>query len=216
MALRDHKVDTGSDYTGKDVESLPDAPTITAAQLKARFDSLVKKVVVPKYNALIDELGEPAHTVNGAPAGRLAALDGSGDLTDSGVDADGVEPKRRMCFISANPSQLWFRVLKVTLPQSINAARAVRVQGFSGTPNSNGRGHWEVLLSMTYLGNAYRKKCTITFVDKGITPENFDFRETEQGVYALWFKPLASTMYYLFVTEEGDMNGLTVETFDND
>lgn len=55
MALDTHKI-RSSDYEGKDVAALPVRPTISAAELQAAFDRLVKEVVVPKFNALIEEL----------------------------------------------------------------------------------------------------------------------------------------------------------------
>ena len=55
MALDTHKIKS-SDYEGKDIAALPVRPTISAAELQAAFDRLVKEVVVPKFNALIEEL----------------------------------------------------------------------------------------------------------------------------------------------------------------
>lgn len=55
MALETHKI-SESDYAGKDIAALPVRPTVSAAELQAAFDRLVKEVVVPKFNALIAEL----------------------------------------------------------------------------------------------------------------------------------------------------------------
>lgn len=58
MGLIDKKIIEG-DYTGKDISELPDKPSqsgISAATLKARFDSLTKNLTVVNFNALIDEL----------------------------------------------------------------------------------------------------------------------------------------------------------------
>ena len=55
MALNTHKIQA-SDYEGKDIASLPVRPTVSASELQAAFDKLVKEVVVPKFNALIEEL----------------------------------------------------------------------------------------------------------------------------------------------------------------
>ena len=55
MALDTHKIKS-SDYEGKDIAALPVRPTISAAELQAAFDRLVKEVVVPRFNALIEEL----------------------------------------------------------------------------------------------------------------------------------------------------------------
>lgn len=58
MAITDKKISTT--YAGKDISSLSDKPNqdgITGSQLKARFDQLPKEII-PKYNALIDELND--------------------------------------------------------------------------------------------------------------------------------------------------------------
>lgn len=58
MAISNYKIAVG-DYANKDVASLPNVPGesgYTPEQVKARFDSLVKNVVAPKYNNLIDAL----------------------------------------------------------------------------------------------------------------------------------------------------------------
>jgi hypothetical protein len=46
----------GGDYTGLDVASLEDQPSLSANELKDRFDALVKRLVVPRFNALLDAL----------------------------------------------------------------------------------------------------------------------------------------------------------------
>jgi hypothetical protein len=55
MSLTDYKIEPG-DYIGQDVMGLPDQVVGDAAALKARFDALVKQVVAPKINGLIDAL----------------------------------------------------------------------------------------------------------------------------------------------------------------
>ena len=45
-----------SDYTGHDIESLPDVVSGQAATLKARFDSLVKDVVAARFNSFLSGL----------------------------------------------------------------------------------------------------------------------------------------------------------------
>lgn len=79
MALDTHKIKS-SDYEGKDIAALPVRPTISAAELQAAFDRLVKEVVVPKFNALIEELagslganaiGKTIAGMNGQSAGAL-------------------------------------------------------------------------------------------------------------------------------------------------
>ena len=87
MALDDYKI-AESDYSGRDVSGLADRPALSAAALKARFDSLVKNVVAVKYNGLIEALktlaGGLASRVSGAAAGNFAAFASGGDIADSG------------------------------------------------------------------------------------------------------------------------------------
>lgn len=67
MALDSLKFTEG-EFVGKDISSLPDAPSasgITAAELKARFDQIPKMMIaLGKYNDLIDAL-----TASGAIGG---------------------------------------------------------------------------------------------------------------------------------------------------
>lgn len=53
--LTDYKL-TEADFTGNDIEGLDDDPLLTPTELKERFDSAAKDVIMPKYNDLIDEL----------------------------------------------------------------------------------------------------------------------------------------------------------------
>lgn len=53
MTLNDLKI-TAADYVNLDIASLPDTVSGQAASIKARFDSLVKNLIVPRLNALID------------------------------------------------------------------------------------------------------------------------------------------------------------------
>ncbi len=53
MTIQTYKV-RDADYSDKDVASLPVKPQMSAADLQASFDKLVKLVVAPKLNALID------------------------------------------------------------------------------------------------------------------------------------------------------------------
>lgn len=69
MAISDYKI-RSEEFSGKDIVGLPDKPSeagITAATLKERFDAGTKKVVVPKYNNLIEEL------VGSGGAGNIGA-----------------------------------------------------------------------------------------------------------------------------------------------
>lgn len=58
MGLTEHKINN-SDFNSKDISSLSDRPNadgMSATALKERFDAGAKKIVTPKFNALIDEL----------------------------------------------------------------------------------------------------------------------------------------------------------------
>lgn len=69
-----------TDYQNKDVASLPVKPQMSAADLQASFDKLVKLVVAPKLNALIDALAsstganEIGKTVSGMEGTTVGAL----------------------------------------------------------------------------------------------------------------------------------------------
>ena len=85
MAISNYKIAVG-DYANKDVASLPNVPGesgYTPEQVKARFDSLVKNVVAPKYNNLIDAL-----TASGG-ASEIGAVneDVGGDNVQEVLDA---------------------------------------------------------------------------------------------------------------------------------
>ena len=74
MALSDHIIKE-ADFSAKDIVSLSDRPNadgMSANALKERFDAGAKKVLMPKVNALIDELlGQ-----NGASGIGLKPIDG--------------------------------------------------------------------------------------------------------------------------------------------
>ena len=93
MAFDDYKI-TESDYTGKDVASLPDDPVasgISIANFKAWFDKLVKLVVTPKFNAFLDRitdtLQDDATTVpTGAAVVAQLSESGLGDMLKATYD----------------------------------------------------------------------------------------------------------------------------------
>lgn len=69
-----------SDYPGNDIASLPVKPQMSAAELQASFDRLVKQVMAPKLNALIealtattgaDEIGKTISGMTGTTVGEL-------------------------------------------------------------------------------------------------------------------------------------------------
>lgn len=69
-----------TDYPGNDIASLPVKPQMSAAELQASFDRLVKRVIAPKLNALIealtaatggDEIGKTVSGMTGTTVGAL-------------------------------------------------------------------------------------------------------------------------------------------------
>ena len=216
MSLTDYKVDTSADYVGKDISGLDDVPLLSSKQLKERFDSLVKKVVVPKYNGLIDELGEPAHRVGAGGSGNLAALDENGDLCDSGVAMDRVETRRMYGRISGVSSRLKYRIASFHIPAYVATGRNFRIEGYSGVPELGGRGHWIIEVTVTNLGNAYRKTCRLLLADGDITTEQFDMRELDDGEFSLWFTPEPDTDYELFLRDDSDTLSGWAELFTDD
>lgn len=92
MSISNFKV-RDTDYPNKDVASLPVKPQMSAADLQASFDKLVKLVVAPKLNALIDALtastgaDEIGKTVSGMTGANVGAL--LEELYAGKADADG-------------------------------------------------------------------------------------------------------------------------------
>ena len=69
------------DFNGKGAASLPDQPTISASELKDKFDEDAKKVVAPAVNRLISEL----QATSGAASVGAATPDGFTGNTVQGV-----------------------------------------------------------------------------------------------------------------------------------
>ncbi|MBR6772340.1 MAG: hypothetical protein IKM29_02990 [Clostridia bacterium] len=216
MSLTDHKIDERTDYVGRDIEGLEDRPLLSAKQLKARFDCLVKDLVVPKHNALIDELGSPAHTVANGKAGNVPCLDESGDIRDSGVSHAEIEKKRGYAYISGQDSQQWYRIAVFKVPFSVADGRCIRIDGYSGSPAGGESGHWSVIATVTGQGGSERRVCRLILADNGITADNFDFRQTGDGEFALWFKPGTGTDYAIFSQINGEAENLEHSLLSND
>ena len=70
MALEDYKI---TSYDGKDVASAPNELTGSAQENKAIFDRLVKEIVVPKHNGLVDKLAEQQGSAKGSYVGNGSA-----------------------------------------------------------------------------------------------------------------------------------------------
>ena len=49
---------TGADLSGKGVIGLPDTPELSAAEMQQKFEETARSVIIPKFNSLIDALGE--------------------------------------------------------------------------------------------------------------------------------------------------------------
>ena len=216
MSLKDHKVDVSADYMGRDISSLEDRPNISSEQLKARFDSLVKDVVVPKYNALIDEMGEPAHRVKSGIRGNILCFDDNGDISDGGISVGEIEPGRVRGSIVGRGASLWYRVAAFHIPASVATGRNISFEGYSSVPTLFGRGHWKLTVALTNLGDQYRQACRLELADKGISSDSFSFRKLDRGEYVLWFKAEADTDYSIFARPEGDIGEGWFELFDND
>lgn len=68
MTITNRKI-LESDYTGRDITGLSNQPNdngMTAAELKAQFDKLIKEVVSVKFNLLIDDLASVIANSSGA------------------------------------------------------------------------------------------------------------------------------------------------------
>lgn len=216
MSLTDHKIDGKTDYVGRDIEGLEDRPLLSPKQLKARFDSLVKDLVVPKYNGLIDELGSPAHRVTDVKEGNLPCFDENGDIKDSGVSYAEIEAKREYAYISGQSAEQWYRIAVFRVPFAVAGGRNIRIDGFSGSPDGVGGGHWSLIVTVTHQGNSQGKICRLLLADNGICADNFDFRQTGDGEFALWFKPSANTDYAMFAQINGERDDLELSLFSND
>ena len=105
-----------SDFNGKGARSLPDQPTISAEDLKKKFDEDARDVVAPKVNNLITELEATSSAASlgaVAPTGRTgntvqallndisSAVDSKSIVTLSNVSTSGV----RIATISINGAQ---------------------------------------------------------------------------------------------------------------
>ncbi|MBQ1222972.1 MAG: hypothetical protein IIX84_01670 [Oscillospiraceae bacterium] len=216
MSLTDHKIDGKTDYVGRDIEGLEDRPLLSPKQLKARFDSLVKDLVVPKFNGLIDELGTPAHTVSDGKVGNIPCFDENGDMRDSGVSHSEIERKRGYAYISGQSNEQWYRIAVFRVPFAVSGGRNIRIDGYSGCPDAAGSGHWSIIATVSYQGNAERKTCRLVLADNGIKADNFDFRQTNDGEFGLWFKPCPNSDYAMFSQVNGERENLELSLFSND
>lgn len=115
----DENVTTGGDYTGRDISSLDDQPNLTATEMKARFDSLVKQLMAPRFNALLNKLSEEPEIHIGM---FRAIVDASAEFTDFDVpwatqgmpiivtatdSAPKVIPKSAVCDVNGTVRVFW-------------------------------------------------------------------------------------------------------------
>lgn len=183
MALDDYKI-VDADYTGKDVSGLADKPTLTAAQLKARFDSLVKNVVAVRYNACIDALktliAGLASKVTGATNGNFAGLDADGNLTDSGKNAGDFEPLSivRHTVYKNSLGEEWFKILSFP----ISERATVKISCYSSHASILQRGHWEMIINRDLDGNI---RADLIYSTNVVTSK-FSVR-SDSGVLKLYF-----------------------------
>lgn len=191
---------SGSDYVGRDIESLPDVPGLSSAELKARFDALTKQVVAPKFNGLINELGNPpSFDETGIITGNLPEVAENGKIIDSGIPASEVEMSGKYASLSLPLEAGWIRICTVIVPETASAGRTFEIEGFAGTPSYSGFGHWRILLTCT-SGENNRKRCAVLeHADNGITKDCFTVRENPIGTYTLYFNnPGIGHSYFVF------------------
>ena len=65
---------TEPDLAGLGVIGLPDAPGLSAAEMQAKMEEVIKNAVIPAFNRLIDELGAETAAGLGAAIGVFTAL----------------------------------------------------------------------------------------------------------------------------------------------
>jgi hypothetical protein len=73
--LDDYKI-LESDFIGRDIEGLDDDPILSPDELKDRFDSIEKEVVMPKHNGVIDDLKSIAAGASGAGQVGIEPIEG--------------------------------------------------------------------------------------------------------------------------------------------
>lgn len=77
---------TEADLVGKGVTGLPDTPNLSTSDMQAKFDELVKDVVVPKHNSLVDDLEATTGASN------LGALSPTGTASNVQTELDNRYP----------------------------------------------------------------------------------------------------------------------------
>lgn len=57
MALIDNKI-TEKDLSGKGVKGLPDTPNLSTSEMQAKFEEIVREVIIPKFNSLVESIDD--------------------------------------------------------------------------------------------------------------------------------------------------------------
>lgn len=83
--MENYKI-TETDLSGKGVVGLADTPRLTTEQMQAKFDEIATDVVVPKFNSLVDKLGDDFATKTDLAETVLESR--SSDMTKAVYDAD--------------------------------------------------------------------------------------------------------------------------------
>jgi len=86
---------TPEDLRSRGCTTLPDRPTISAQALKEEFDAPAKEIVAPKFNKLIDDLGESA-----------AASD-IGAVPPTGLSGNNVQAVLNSLATASDPTSYW-------------------------------------------------------------------------------------------------------------
>jgi hypothetical protein len=137
MALQDQKI-TSSDLANKGVEGLPDTPNLSTLVMQQKFDEIAKKVIVPKFNALIDYLIESlAPIVSDNPQdGEVLIYFANSSQYKNGVyrttlsalkdvNVGGVQNKMFLCY--DKDRDLWYPEASSGVMETISACKDVSI-----------------------------------------------------------------------------------------
>jgi hypothetical protein len=84
MALEDYLL-TEASFTGNEIEGLDDEPTLTAEELKDKFDAAAKNVIMPAVNGVINTLGAITDGASGADNVGATPIAGGTANTTQGI-----------------------------------------------------------------------------------------------------------------------------------
>lgn len=102
---------TDDEVNAVGVERLEDRPALSAAQLKAKFEETAKKLLVPKFNALVDwlnalNLENRTENKGGLRYARLRAADDVLEVSEDGVNWKGTVSAKLVDPTSLVPEQI--------------------------------------------------------------------------------------------------------------